>query len=239
MDVSPGQRLEQAKERFALQDYFGAVHFLEELIASGRAFADAYHLLGLCYHLIGQPERALEALNDALRINPRYVEALVHRGVVLGELGHSREAEEAFATARGTGTLERDGIAAHHVGKLANEHAALGEAYAEAGAYTRAIEQYQTALELGPTFHDLRLRLGRLLLEAGRSLEAREVFEEVLATRSHSIDAKAALGLACYLAGDPERARSVWADAAEDHPRDPRPVAYLAMLQRAAERKDA
>lgn len=233
MDFSPAQLLNNAKERFALHDHFGAVHLLEELIASGRAFADAYHLLGLSYFLIDQPERALAALDEAIRVNPRYVEALVHRGIVLSELGRHEEAQESFGEARSTNRLGESGIAAHHAGKLANQHATLGEAYAEAGAYDRAVEQYCQALELGPDFHDLRFRLGRMLMESGRMLEAREVFTEVAKARTGSADAKAAVGLASYLSGDPDAARAAWEGAQQDHPGDPRPAAYLAMLDRA------
>ena len=43
-----------------------------------------------------------------------------------------------------------------------------------------AIGQYQAALALGPEFHDLRYKLGRLLLQAGRVLEAREQFEIIV-----------------------------------------------------------
>lgn len=233
MRVSPEQLLERAKERFELQDYHGTIHLLEELIAGGRAFADAHHLLGVAYQLVGQPERALEALEHALRLNPRYVEALIHRGVVLGELGKGEEAAASFAAARESGRHGEDGIATHHAAKLANHHAALGEAYAEAGALDRAIEQYGTALELGPTFHDLRYRQARLLLEAGRALEARETLEEVVAARPTFAEARAALGLACYLAGDPDDARRIWEETRRLHPADPRPAAYLAMLERA------
>lgn len=232
MDTNPSQLLDRAKERFALNDYYGAIHLLEELVEHGRAYADAQHLLGLCYHLAGQPDRALERLNEALRINPRYVEALVHRGVILGELGRTDEAEEAFATARKVTVRGTDGIAAHHAGKLANHHAALGEAYAEAGALDRAIAQYQEALALGPTFQDLRLRMGRLLLESGRTLEARDVLAEVLRTRPGSIEAAAAYGLACYLSADGASARDVWETLARDHPGDPRAQVYLRLLER-------
>ena len=41
MDVSPEHLVEQANERFQLQDYYGAIHLLEEVVATGRAFADA------------------------------------------------------------------------------------------------------------------------------------------------------------------------------------------------------
>lgn len=239
MDTSPSQLLERAKERFALSDYFGAIHLIEEVIERGRAYADAHHLLGLCYHLAGQPERALALLDEALRINPRYVEAQVHRGIVLGEMGRTAEAEQSFDLARHLTVRGGEGIAAHHAGKLANHHAALGEAYAEAGAMEQAIAQYRTALALGPTFQDLRLRLARLLLEAGRTLEAREALEELVRARPQSIEARAGLGLACYLSGDAATARSVWNALTREHPGDPRATVYLGLLTRAVEDGDA
>jgi tetratricopeptide (TPR) repeat protein len=234
MELSPDQILERAKERFALQDYYGAIHLVEELIAGGKAFADAHHLLGLSYQMIGQRDRALAALDHALRLNPRYVEALIHRGIVLSELGRDEEAQEAFEAARQTGGADRDGVTAHHAAQLANRHAALGEAYVEAGALGRAVEQYRAALVLGPTFHDLRYRLGRILLDAGRTLEARDALEEVVAARPKSADAKATLGLACYLSGDPDAARDAWTALKREHAGDPRAEVYLAMLERAS-----
>lgn len=235
MDTRPAQLLAQANERFAVDDYYGAIHFLEELVSSGRAFADAHHLLGLCYYMVGQRERALEAVDQALKLNPHYLEALMHRGVVLSSLGRADEAEEAFAAARSAGAAGRAGVSAHDANKLANQHAELGEGYLEAGALGQAIEQYQAALRLGPTFQDLRYRLARLLLEAGRVLEAREELEKLVAARPQSTEAKATLGLACYLAGDPAGARSIWTGLAREHPTDPRVKAYLAMVGRAAE----
>jgi tetratricopeptide (TPR) repeat protein len=233
MDDRPGRLLDQARERFELQDYHGAILFLEELIAAGRGFADAHHLLGVSYHLVGQAERALQALDEALSRNPEYVEALIHRGIILGEVGRADEAQASFDRAHAAGGREQEGLAAHHAAKLANLHAHLGEAYAQAGALDRSIEQYRQALRLGPRFHDLRYRLGRLLLDAGRSLEAREVLQEVVEGRPGFAEAKASLGLAAYLSGDPQSARTIWTEAADAHPRDPRSPAYLAMLARA------
>ena len=234
MDVTPEQLLERAKERFELQDYFGAIHLLEDLIAGGQAFADAHHLLGLCYHLLGQTDRGLAALDQAIALNPRYVDARIHRGVILGELGRAEEAQADFAAAREAGSEARDGIPRHHAAKLANLHATLGEAYAEAGALDRAIGQYETALDLGPSFHDLRYRLGRLLLETGRVLEAKEVLEAVAEARPESAEIQNAVGLAAYLSGDAATARQVWSHVQREHPGDPRASAYLAMLDRGA-----
>lgn len=230
------QLLSEAKEKFAAQDYFGAVHLLDDLVQSGQAFADAHHLLGLSYHLLGQSDRAIGALDRALALNPRYVEAHVHRALVLDALGRGKEAAAALSQARELGGGTRLGIPATHAAKLANLHAELGEAYAETGAPDRAIEQYRQALELGPTFHDLRYRLARLLLESGKPGEAREELEKVIAARPNFYDARATLGLAAYVGGDAKSARAAWTALKRERPDDPKVGAYLAMLDRAAKR---
>lgn len=232
MDVSPERLVEQANERFQLQDYYGAIHLLEEVISTGRAFADAHHLLGLSYSLAGQPAKALEQLDRALTLNPNYVEALIHRALVLNEMGREEEAGAILRRARTIGGEQRAGFPSHVAAKLANQHAALGEAYIEAGGLNEAIAQYEAALALGPAFHDLRYKLGRLLLEAGRALDAHEQFQHIVRERPGFLDAAAMLGLASYLAGDGLAARAVWEQLRARRPEDPRVEAYLAMLSR-------
>jgi len=232
MDVSPERLVEQANERFQLQDYYGAIHLLEEVIATGRAFADAHHLLGVSYSLAGQSEKALEQLDRALTLNPNYIEALIHRALVLNELGREEEANAMLRRARQVTSERRGGFHGHVAAKLANQHAALGQAYYEAGGINEAIAQYEAALTLGPAFHDLRYKLGRLLLEAGRALEAHEHFQAIVRDRPTFLDAAAMLGLASYLAGDGLAARAVWEELRARRPEDPRVEAYLALLSR-------
>jgi tetratricopeptide (TPR) repeat protein len=233
MAAQTERALARARERFAVQDYYGTVHLLEEIVATGRAFADVHHLLGVSLSLLGQRERALAELARALELNPRYLEALIHLGLVLSELGRDAEAEDAFRRAASSVAPPADGLPSPVASRLANHHAELAEAYAEAGALDRAVEQYQRALELGPTFVDLRYRMARLLLEAGRSLEAREALEEVLRLRPNFLDAHAALGLAHFLSGDALGARDIWKACLSRRPENARVEAYLAMLGRA------
>jgi tetratricopeptide (TPR) repeat protein len=216
-----------------VQDYYGAVHLLESIVDSGRAFADVHHLLGVSLSLLGQSERALAELSRALELNPDYVEALIHRGLVLNELGRTEDAEATFAKAATSLQEPSGGLPRPVAAQLANRHAELAETYAGAGALDRAIQQYEQALELGPQFHDLRYRMARLMMEAGRALEAREVLEEVLHARPNFVDAEAALGLARYLSGDAAGARDVWQGCLERRPENARVDAYLAMLDRA------
>jgi tetratricopeptide (TPR) repeat protein len=232
MQVSADHLLAQARERFAVQDYYGAVHLLEELLASGRSFADAHHLLGLSLALLGHKERALAEFERALALNPRYIEANIHRGILLSELGRSEEAEAAFRAASDHGT-GGDGTYSRPVAaRLANLHAELGEAYAEAGALPEAIGELRRAVTLGPAFHDLRYRLARLLLEASRPLEAREELERIVAEHADFVDAQASLGLAHYLAGDAAAAADIWGRCRARRPNNARVEAYLAMARR-------
>jgi len=232
MQVSSDHLLAQARERFAVQDYYGAVHLVEEILSSGRSFADAHHLLGLSLALLGHKERALAEFERALALNPRYIEANIHRGILLSELGRAEEAEDAFRAASDHGAGSDGGFSRPVSARLANLHAELGEAYAEAGALTEAIVQLRRAVELGPAFHDLRYRLARLLLEASRPLEAREELEKILAEHADFVDAQASLGLAHYLAGDATAAAEIWSRCRARRPKNVRIEAYLAMAKR-------
>ncbi|HVK00750.1 MAG TPA: tetratricopeptide repeat protein [Gemmatimonadales bacterium] len=232
MAAQTDRALDRARERFAVQDYYGTVHVLEEIVATGRAFADVHHLLGVSLSLLGQRERALAELSRALELNPRYLEALIHFGLVLSELGREAEAEDAFRRAASSVSPPLNGLPSPVASRLANHHAELAEAYAEAGALDRAVEEYRRALELGPTFVDLRYRMARLLLESGRSLEAREALEEVIRLRPNFLDALAALGLAHFLSGDALGAREIWRSCLSRRPENARVEAYLAMLGR-------
>jgi Tfp pilus assembly protein PilF len=232
MNVSSEHLIAQAQERFAVQDYRGTIVLLQEVVDGGRAFADVHHLLGVCYSLLGQHDRAVAEFDRALVLNPRYLEALIHRGMVLMELGRREEAEESFQSAQQGDGVEA-GFPAHAAGRLANLHAAVAglRRTRRPGAGHRTVRH---ATRLGPKFPDLRYRLARLLLESGQTLEAREELELVVRGRPNFLDALALLGLARYLSGDAAGAEQVWRDCLARRPEDARVEAYLAMLGRAA-----
>ena len=234
MDIQPSRTVERAKERIEAGDPYGAVHLLREVTASGRAFADAYHLLGLAYSMIGQSADALAEYDRALALNPRYVDAHLNRAVTLNELGRYDDAVAAFVAAQGLGAVDHTGFAAPEASLLANLHAELAEAYVEAGGLDAAIEQYAKAAQLRPEFLDLRYRLARLRLEVGDVAMARHELEAILEARPSFFDARAAFGMACYLQGDMAAARAAWQQCRGERPDEPRVTAYLALLDRVA-----
>lgn len=226
------RQLAQARDRFALQDYYGAIHLCTRVLDAGHAFPDVHHLTGVAYALLGQQERALAAFDAALALNPRYLEATIHRALALAALGRVDEVAPTLRRAAEITPPPVAGFPAAVAAQLANKHADLGQAYAEAGARDRAIAEYRRALELGPRFHDLRYSLGRLLLESGQVLEARDVLSALVAAHPHFVDAQAALGLSCYLSGDTGEAQRVWRECLATRPASARIEAYLAMAER-------
>ena len=177
--------LARARDRFTVQDYYGAIYLLEEIVASGRAFADVHHLIGVCLSLLGPvARRRWRSSRRALELNPRYLEALIHQGLVLSELGRDargggvvppgrRERGAADRRAAGAG-----GGAARQPARRAGRRLRRG---GRAGPGHRAVRARARA----------RARASRtcatgwrgVMLEAGRPLEAREALEEVLRAR--------------------------------------------------------
>lgn len=235
MDVSTRGTFDVARERFANRDYYGALLVLDELAGSARPYADVHHLRGLCFSLLDRPDEALEEFDRALALNARYLEAHLHRGLVLNQLGRGAEALTAFELAAAAEGPAVAGFSAPVAARLANEHARLGELYADVGAVAEAVLEYRRAVELGPNFHDLRLRLARLLLEAGNPLQAREDLEVILESRPDWVDAQVQLGMARYLSGDTAGARDTWRACREARPDLERIAAYLSMVERIPE----
>ena len=231
MEASP-DLLSLAKERFAVRDYHGAALLLTSLTKEGTRFADAYNLLGLSLAMVERPWDALGAFDEAVRLNPRYVEAHLNRAVVLNQLGREDAAEDDMRRAAELDAADASGFPAVVANRLANAHAALGDDYRAAGALEEAVEQYRRALTLRPNFADVRLALSKVLIEQSRPDDAMRALDELLHLRPNWLNAMLLQGLAAYLAGDLDAAGRVWDDALERHPEEPRLEIYRSMLAR-------
>src|SRR5690242_17115628 len=117
--------------------------------------------------MVDRANDALGAFDQALRVNPRYVEAYLNRAVVLNHLGCENEAQTSMARAAELGAPYDSGYPAVVANKLANAHLSLGHDYRAAGSLEHAIDQYRPALEVRPHFNDIRLALARALIEHG------------------------------------------------------------------------
>lgn len=229
---SDSDLLTVARERFEARDYRGAALLLKSAIDAGQGYADAHHMLGLCYAMTEWRDEALASFDTAIKLNPRYVEAHLNRSIVLSDLGRAAEAEEALGRAHELGRADATGFPALVANRLANMHAELGRAYREAGAADKAVAQFRDALALRPAFADLRLDLARTLIEVGALSDAVSELETILQGQPDWVEAMLLRGLAAYLAADYDGAKTVWERASRQHPDEPRLETYRSMLAR-------
>jgi tetratricopeptide (TPR) repeat protein len=232
MDIRPEHLVKSARERFEAGDAYAAIHLLTELVHTGQAYADAHNLLALAYAMVGNRDEALREFDAALALNPRYVDALLNRAVVLSDMGRDAEAEAALREAQTLGAVDHTGFPANVASRLANLHAELAEAYVEARGRPQAIAQLEAAASLRPEFLDLRYRLARLYLEEGLLQKALKELEAIVERRPAFLDALVSLGMVRYLMKDGALARAAWDECRRLAPDDARVKAYLALLDR-------
>lgn len=203
---------------------------LERLAAAHPDYADILNALGVERALLGAHEAALEAFDRALGLNPDYAESHLNRAIVLNELGFYDQAESAFKRAAELDRPDPGGMPTGIGNRLAVAHARLGDLYRAAGSPERATEEYRRALELRPTFLDIRARLGAAYLETADFEQAREELEAILSRNPDLTGARIQLGVVLHRMGEVDAAVAEWMRCQEDDPNDMRARAYLASV---------
>ncbi len=123
-----------------------ALRLAERGVAGGTAFAPIHFLHGTCLHKRGRNAEALASFDEAIRLQPGYLEPLVNSGVMLRSMFRHREALERFQRVL---AVDPD-----HVIALANS----GVLLTEFKLSTEAIATFERLIELDPD-HDYALGL--------------------------------------------------------------------------------
>jgi arylsulfatase A-like enzyme/Tfp pilus assembly protein PilF len=140
--------------------------------------ADAHHWMAICLSRLGEADRALAEVNAALRIDPRYVEALDLRGGLLAARGR---VDDALADLRAAVDMAPDNVA-FRVG--------LARVLMTAHRHEEAGQQFRRALERRPDDPDALAASGSLLAAEGQLDAARISFERALAHRPDADDVR-------------------------------------------------
>ena len=220
-----------ARKLYEKENFTEAEKLLEKLSQEAPFFADVFNKLGVIYHQRGAFGRAAKVFEKALELNPRYTEAALNLAVTYNNLGRYEKASAAFANAArfaqsGTGALDP-----FIRGKLANQHADLGDIYFDLGLLSEAIEEYRKAVNLGPKFADLRTKLAVALREKGDFDAALVEFQEALKVNPKYVPAYLHLGVTYYMRGLIDRAVRVWKTALKASPNDKSVQVYLEFIK--------
>lgn len=85
--------------REALGEWAGAAHALRQALRLGAAQASLHLSLAMCELRLERPREALQALDEALAIDPAFAEAWSQRAHLMREAGELAEAEHAYRQA--------------------------------------------------------------------------------------------------------------------------------------------
>ncbi len=257
MEASIKQHLALGRELYAAGEHVDAELHLRKVIETHDGFADVHNMLGFIYFNRGQHEHALKHFERAVDLNPRYTDAALNLAVLYNELGRYDDAQRVTTLAgsgnesarRRMATAEAgaagqaapasmppaavalDSLDAYVRGKLANLHQELGQAYVAVGLLPRAIVEFEKALELSPTFVDVRTRLGAALMEDGQLEQALDELRAVAETSPQYVPGQVQLGLVLWKLGDVAKAREHWLAAQAIDPDNRSCRLYLSMTK--------
>ena len=150
--------------------------------------------LGVVTQKAGRTDDAVRAYREAIRLNPRYLEARINLGNALKERGAAADAIEAYRKAL---TLNPS---------HADVHNNLGVALKEQGQVQEAISSYRRAIDLKPSHIEAWNNLGLALMETGQLREAVDSFEQALAIQLGYQKALYNLGIAWSWLGEDGKA---------------------------------
>jgi tetratricopeptide (TPR) repeat protein len=229
MDEKLKQAIALGREHYDKREYEKAERYLSLVLAGSHRFADIHNMRGVIHHDRGELEAARDAFKRALEINPAYTEAALNLAVTFNDLGQYEQAQQIYGSVvrrDAAGQQQTDGFA---MGKIANLHAGVAEAYLEVGMLNEAVQEYRSAIRLRPKFADLRVKLAEVYQAMGDLSAARYELAEAVSVRPDYGPARVALGVLLLVSGQRKEAIRVWEEALQRDPTNKSAQMYLRM----------
>lgn len=230
MDPLIKHHLVVGREYYLTGEYAKAREHLEAVLRVHDDFADVHNMMGVILYEASEASGACAAFERALALNPRYTEAALNLSVCYNELGRYDDAKRVYTQVHGTpDATGLDKLDAYARGKIANMHRDIGDAYVGVGLLEHAVKEYRKALQLCPTFVDIRTKLATTLRDAGRLPDA---LDELVAIRDAAPDylqARVQLGITLWRAKRIAEARAEWQYVLDKDPNNRSCRVYLGM----------
>jgi tetratricopeptide (TPR) repeat protein len=188
-------------------------------------------MLGVIHHGHGRFSQAQEMFEQALKINPNYTEAALNLAVTYNDLGKYAQAKEVYAHAIARSREQPRQLDPFAKGKIANMHARVADAYAGIGMNEEAAREYRKALDLCPTFVDIRTKLASVLRDMGDKEAAVQEYQQVKQQAPKFLPARINLGVTLYSLGRRDEAKTEWEAVLAEDPGNKSCRMYLDILK--------
>lgn len=226
------QLLVLGREHYAKREFEKAEQMLRMVLEEEDRYADVHDMLGVIAHSRGNFLVAERHFERALELNPAYTEAALNLAVTYNDRGKYEKAREVYSRIKVGPAGTAQGLDPFARGKIANMHADLAQAYADAGLPREAIREYERAVSLCPHFADLQVKLGTLFREVNDLPAARLHYEAALQAKPGYVPARLQLGVTLLSLGDPAAAEAHWREVIAAEPENSQAKMYLRMLER-------
>ena len=225
------QLLSLGRAFFEKKQFAQAEQYLTQVVEQNQSFADVYNMLGLIFHEQGHFARAQRSFEAALRINPGYTDAALNLSIIYNDMGKYAEARSVYQRALSMQRASPTRLDPFVQGKIANMYAEIGDVYASTGMLMEAIVEYRRAIELGPRFVDIRLKLADSLRDLNYHDAALQEFEELLKVNPQFELGRVHYGIALFSAGRKAEAISLWEDVLNRNPGSKSAQMYLNLMR--------
>jgi len=226
------QLLVLGREHYAKREFEKAEQMLRMVLEEEDRYADVHDMLGVIAHSRGNFLVAERHFERALELNPAYTEAALNLAVTYNDRGKYEKAREVYSKIKVGPVGTAQGLDPFARGKLANMHADIAQAYADAGLPREAIREYEKATSLCPQFADLQVKLGTLFREVNDLPAARVRYEAALQAKPGYVPARLQLGVTLLALGEANGAEEQWREVIKLEPENSQAKMYLRMLER-------
>lgn len=223
--------IERGKKSFKNRDFIRAERCFLAVTREGRQYPDILNLLGVIYHHQGKFNNAIDSFKQAIAINPDYLEASLNLAVLYNDLGQYQEARKLYNRLGKKTAGQRSSIDPILKGRMANQHAEMGDTYRRLGYFKEAVEEYEKALGLAPEFSDIRLRLGVALREMGQLTRSKRELKKVAHQKPYYHKGLIQLGVTLYMGGQKKEAAREWQHVMKRDPQNETAALYLSLCQ--------
>jgi len=228
------QALALGREHYERHDYETAERFLRTVVEANAGYADVHNMLGVIQHERGDFEGAANYFSRAVELNPAYTEAILNLAISYNDVGRYKEAREVYARVRQDRQSGEKSLDAFALGKIANLHAGVAQAYADAGYPAEAARELEKAISLRPEFADLRVELATIYRDQGKLKEAEAELLAACTQNATYARARVMLGVTLIALGRRGDAAQRFREALALDPDDKSAKMYLRFAERPA-----